>query len=48
MANYEPFLRLKHLNNLLLRVPCGGIDLLCHTKENEVVQGVGVGRNKQD
>ena len=40
MANYEPSLRLKHLNNLLLRVPCGGVDLLCHIKENEVVHMV--------
>ena len=41
MANYEPSLRLKHLNNLLLRVPCGGVDLLYHIKENEVVQREG-------
>ena len=38
MTIYEHLPRLKHTNNLLLGLTCGGIDLVCHIKENEVVQ----------
>ena len=41
MTIYEHFPRLKHTNNLLLGLTCGGIDLVCHIKENEVVQREG-------
>ena len=42
MTIYEHLPRLKHTNNLLLGLTCGGIDLVCHIKENEVVQGAVV------